>query len=43
MDANLLVGVFEPGAAWLRDHYEPVGHVGYAHLLYVVPAKQPGR
>jgi len=43
MDANQLVGVEGPDAAWLGDHYEPVGHVGYAHLLYVVPAKQPSR
>lgn len=43
IDANQLVGVDEPGAAWLRNHYEPVGHVGYAYLLYVVPDRPPGR
>jgi len=43
IDANRLVGVEGPGAAWLRDHYEPVGHVGYAHLLYVVAARPPSR
>jgi 4-amino-4-deoxy-L-arabinose transferase-like glycosyltransferase len=41
VSANLLVGIL-PGATnqmfWLRSHYEPVAHVGYAHLLFDVPS-----
>jgi len=38
--ANRLTGVdrWDPPATFLSD-YRPVAHVGYAHLLFVVPAK----
>jgi 4-amino-4-deoxy-L-arabinose transferase-like glycosyltransferase len=37
--ANLMAGVYPPKADyWLRfRNLKPVGHVGYAHLLFVVP------
>jgi len=41
VSANLLVGI--PSRAtnqmfWLRSRYDPVAHLGYAHLLFDVPA-----
>jgi hypothetical protein len=41
VNANLLVGVVEKTPnqiLWLRCCHEPVAHVGYAHLLFVVRA-----
>jgi len=35
--ANRLVGVFEPERyRWLREGFEPIGHIGYSHLLFHV-------
>lgn len=35
--ANALVGIFDAEKyRWLRENFEPVGHVGYSHLLYRV-------
>jgi hypothetical protein len=35
--ANQLVGVFEPERyRWLRENFEPVSHIGYAHLVFHV-------
>jgi hypothetical protein len=35
--ANRLVGVFGPESyRWLRENFEPVGHIGYSHLLFHV-------
>jgi tetratricopeptide (TPR) repeat protein len=35
--ANLLTGVLFPERmAWLREHYQPVGHVAYANLVFDV-------
>lgn len=37
IDANNLVGVFDPARfAWLREHFEPVRHVGHTNLLFEV-------
>ena len=41
VDVNTLVGVYPPtpdGMPWLRSCYTPASQVGYADLLYVVPA-----
>jgi dolichyl-phosphate-mannose-protein mannosyltransferase len=36
--ANGLVGIFMPDRfRWLREGFEPVGHVAYSHLLYYIP------
>ncbi len=37
---NRLVGVIDDPKKykWLRDHFEPVGHIGYAYLIYKIPA-----
>jgi hypothetical protein len=41
--ANRLVGILEPETCrWLREGYEPLGHVAYAHLLYYVPPERLG-
>jgi 4-amino-4-deoxy-L-arabinose transferase-like glycosyltransferase len=41
VNANRLVGITQ-GASnqmlWLRSRHEPIAHVGYGHLLFVVPA-----
>jgi 4-amino-4-deoxy-L-arabinose transferase-like glycosyltransferase len=39
--ANRLTGVdrWNPSAVFLARQYRPVAHVGYAHFLFVVPAK----
>lgn len=39
--ANQLVGVFHPGKyRWLRDHFRPVAHVGYSHLLFQITPEE---
>jgi hypothetical protein len=39
--ANQLVGVFGPERyRWLRENFEPVGHIGYSHLLFHVPPER---
>ena len=39
--ANQLVGVIHPGKyRWLREHFQPVGHVGYSHLLFRITAEE---
>jgi hypothetical protein len=41
--ANYLVGIFEPEKyQWLREGFQPLGHVAYAHLLYYVPPERLG-
>ena len=42
--ANHLVGLYDPDQfRWLRDHYQPVGHVSYSWLLFDVPPRDiPG-
>jgi hypothetical protein len=36
--ANQLVGVYDPERyRWLRENFEPIGHVAYSHLLFHVP------
>jgi hypothetical protein len=36
--ANQLVGIYgEEKYRWLREHFTPVAHVAYSHLLYYVP------
>ena len=42
VSANLLAGVYPVGADyWLRrDGTKPTAHVGYAHLLFLIPAKK---
>ena len=36
--ANQLVGIYGPERyRWLREHFSPVGHVAYSHLLFYVP------
>jgi 4-amino-4-deoxy-L-arabinose transferase-like glycosyltransferase len=41
VSANRLTGVdrWRPSAMFLAKRYRPVGQVGYAHFLFVVPAK----
>jgi hypothetical protein len=35
--ANNLVGIYEPERyRWLRENFEPVGHIGYSYLLFEV-------
>jgi len=38
VEVNRLVGVFGTSDRyrWLREHYKPIAHVGYAHLLFAV-------
>jgi hypothetical protein len=39
--ANGLVGIFVPERfRWLREGFEPVGHVAYSHLLYYIPPER---
>jgi hypothetical protein len=39
--ANQLVGVIHPGKyLWLREHFRPVDHVGYSHLLFRITPEQ---
>ena len=39
--ANQLVGVLHPEKyRWLREHFRPVGHVGYSHLLFRVTPEE---
>jgi hypothetical protein len=36
--ANQLVGIYGPERyRWLREHFSPIGHVAYSHLLFYVP------
>jgi hypothetical protein len=36
--ANQLVGIYGPERyRWLREHFQPIGHVAYSHLLFYVP------
>jgi hypothetical protein len=41
VSANCLTGVhrWSPPAVFLAKRYRPVAQVGYAHFLFVVPAK----
>ena len=35
MTANWLVGVFAPEKfRWLRENFEPDGHIAYSYLVY---------
>jgi hypothetical protein len=46
VSANLLNGIPRPAPNqmfWLRSRYDPVAHVGYAHLLFAVPASDLAR
>ena len=39
--ANQLVGVYGPERyRWLQEHFSPIGHVAYSHLLFHVPPEQ---
>ncbi len=39
--ANQLVGVIHPEKyRWLREHFRPVDHVGYSHLLFRVTPEE---
>ena len=39
--ANQLVGVYGPERyRWLQEHFFPIGHVAYSHLLFYVPPEQ---
>ena len=39
--ANQLVGIFDPEKyRWLREHFRPVGHVAYSHLLFRVTPEE---
>jgi hypothetical protein len=39
--ANQLVGIYGPERyRWLREHFSPIGHVAYSHLLFYVPPEQ---
>ena len=39
VDVNHLVGVYKPERyRWLREHFEPVGHIAYSYLVYEIPA-----
>jgi 4-amino-4-deoxy-L-arabinose transferase-like glycosyltransferase len=38
VDTNNLVGVMPGDCRWLLS-YQPIGHVGYAHLLFDIPAR----
>ena len=39
--ANQLVGVYDPERyRWLRENFEPIGHVAYSHLLFYVPPER---
>jgi len=39
--ANELVGVFHPEKyRWLREHFQPVAHVGYSHLLFRITPEE---
>ena len=39
--ANQLVGVIHPGKyRWLREHFRPVGHVGYSYLLFRITPEE---
>ena len=43
VDVNSLTGVV-PGPqafAWLREHHEPIDHLGYSWLVYEIP-QNPG-
>jgi hypothetical protein len=39
--ANQLVGIYGPERyRWLRENFEPIGHVAYSHLLFHVPPER---
>jgi hypothetical protein len=39
--ANQLVGIYGPERyRWLREHFSPIGHVAYSHLLFYVPPER---
>jgi hypothetical protein len=39
--ANQLVGIYGPERyRWLREHFAPIGHVAYSHLLFYVPPER---
>lgn len=39
--ANQLVGVLDPEKyRWLRERFQPVGHVGYSHLLFRITPEE---
>jgi len=39
--ANQLVGIYGPERyRWLREHFTPIGHVAYSHLLFYVPPER---
>ncbi len=39
VDVNRLLGLADPpeAFAWIREHYQPVGHVSHAHLVFRIP------
>ena len=45
--ANLLAGIFsdhpEDEGAWLRDHFEPSGHIAYSWLVFDITAEDLDR
>jgi hypothetical protein len=39
--ANQLVGIYGPERyRWLREHFTPIRHVAYSHLLFYVPSEK---
>jgi hypothetical protein len=39
--ANQLVGIYDPERyRWLREHFAPIRHVAYSHLLFYVPRER---
>ena len=44
VNVNQLVGLRDPEQfRWLRENYEPIGSIGYSHIIFeVTPARDEG-